>query len=98
MVLTVAAPTKLSITVTFQKSHSIFSSSISNVTCSGEKADAKSGEEGEEDEPIDPAKLSEIKMQVQNAQVEEPKIVEEARNKQKEKRNEALEKDRGQPY
>ena len=65
---------------------------------SGEKADAKSGEEGEEDEPIDPAKLSEIKMQVQNAQVEEPKIVEEARNKQKEKRNEALEKDRGQPY
>ena len=31
-------------------------------------------------------------MQVQNAQVEEPKIVEEARNKQKEKRSEALEK------
>ena len=33
-------------------------------------------------------------MQVQNAQVEEPKIVEEARNKQKEKRSEALEKER----
>ena len=31
-------------------------------------------------------------MSVQNAQVEEPKIVEEARNKQKEKRSEALEK------
>lgn len=37
-------------------------------------------------------------MQVQNAQVEEPKIVEEARNKQKEKRNEALEKEQGQLY
>ena len=31
-------------------------------------------------------------MSVQNAQVEEPKIVEEARNKQKEKRSEALKK------
>jgi len=51
-----------------------------------------SGEEHEEEEAIDPTKLSEIKMQVQNAQVEEPKIVEEARNKQKEKRSEALEK------
>ena len=61
----------------------------------GDKAsEAKSGEEGEEDEAIDPTKLSEIKMQVQNAQVEEPKIVEEARNKQKEKRSEALEKER----
>ena len=33
-----------------------------------------------------------MKRTVQNVQVEEPKIVEEARNKQKEKRNEALEK------
>lgn len=48
------------------------------------------GEEG--DEPIDPEKLGDMKRTVQNVQVEEPKIVEEARNKQKEKRNEALEK------
>ena len=39
-----------------------------------------------------------MKRTVQNVQVEEPKIVEEARNKQKEKRNEALEKEMFQHY
>ena len=57
----------------------------------GEGEEAKEGGE-EGDEPIDPEKLGDMKRTVQNVQVEEPKIVEEARNKQKEKRNEALEK------
>ena len=55
-----------------------------------EEGAKEGGEEG--DEPIDPEKLGDMKRTVQNVQVEEPKIVEEARNKQKEKRNEALEK------
>ena len=50
--------------------------------------------EGADAEEIDPDKLANMKRTVPNVSVEEPKIVEEARNKQKEKRNEALEKER----
>jgi len=46
----------------------------------------------EESNTIDESDIGEIKRTVTNVTVEEPKIVEEARNKQKEKRSEAVQK------
>ena len=48
------------------------------------------GPEVAEGEEIDPDALGDLKRTVNNVQAEEPKIVEEARNKQKEKRSEAV--------
>ncbi|CAG5097810.1 Oidioi.mRNA.OKI2018_I69.XSR.g15243.t1.cds [Oikopleura dioica] len=49
-------------------------------------------ENAEETTAIDETTIGEIKRTVTNVTVEEPKIVEEARNKQKEKRSEAVQK------
>lgn len=46
-------------------------------------------------EEIDADEFGDIKRTVNNVQVEEPKIVEEARNKQKEKRSEAVQQGTG---
>lgn len=43
---------------------------------------------------MDPDAMGDLKRTVNNVQVEEPKIVEEARNKQKEKRSEAVQQAR----
>ena len=51
--------------------------------------------DAEPTEQIDPESLGELKRTVNNVQVEEPKIVEEARNKQKEKRSEAVQQEHG---